>query len=432
MTTRIILAPDLQRRIFAQMEAAFPNEGGGFLLGRADADAIHIADVIAVENTFAAEEQYHRYEMTPLDWARMEDEADARGLTLVGYYHSHPNSPAIPSVYDRDHALPNFVYIITSVMDAKAADQRVWQLRADRTAFDAATLEIAASSSAGQQGGQQMVEALVSTQWVVDNHDRVRLVEVDVDTTQYATGHAPGALAFNWQSQLQDQVARDILSADDFAALLGAAGIAPDTHVVLYGDNNNWFAAYAFWLFKYYGHEPVSLMDGGRKKWLAEGRPTTTDVPTYPAVSYTVGRVNADLRADRDYIRARLESDPFALVDVRSPAEYVGDIIAPPGMSETAQRPGHIPGAKNIPWAQAVAEDGSFKSKAELAALYGAKGVTADKPDVVAYCRIGERSSHTWFALKYILGFENVRNYDGSWTEWGNLIGAPIRKGDQP
>jgi thiosulfate/3-mercaptopyruvate sulfurtransferase len=429
--TTVQLSAALQRRIFDQMEAAFPNEGGGFLLGHSDGAAITILDVIGVENMFAAEEQYHRYEMTPLDWARMEDEADARGMTLVGYYHSHPNSPAIPSIYDRDHALPNFVYIITSVMGAKAVDMRVWQLRADRTAFDAAGLSVAASGE-GKQGENGMVQALVSTQWVADNHQSVRLVEVDVDTTQYAAGHIPGAVAFNWQSQLQDQVARDIISKADFAGLLSENGITPQTHVVLYGDNNNWFAAYAFWLFKYYGHESVSLMDGGRKKWLAENRETTTDIPSYPAASYTVTVVHPELRADRDFIKVRLEQAPFALVDVRSPAEYVGDIIAPPGMSETAQRPGHIPGARNIPWGQAVADDGTFKSADDLRALYGGKGVTADKQDIVAYCRIGERSSHTWFALKYILGFENVRNYDGSWTEWGNLIGAPIRKGDQP
>src|SRR5690606_3655839 len=209
-------------------------------------------------------------------------------------------------------------------------------------------------------------------------------------------------------------------------------GISNDTHVVLYGDNNNWFAAYAFWLFKYYGHENVSLMDGGRKKWLDEGRPVTTDVPTYPPTSYTVRQVNTELRADRDYIKARLGQSNFGLVDVRSPAEYVGDIIAPPGMSETAQRAGHIPGAANIPWSQAVAEDGTFKSKEELKQLYGSKGIGDNTDEIVAYCRIGERSSHSWFALKYILGYENVRNYDGSWTEWGNLIGNPIRKGDQP
>ncbi len=274
-----------------------------------------------------------------------------------------------------------------------------------------------------------MTQALVSTQWVADHLNDVRLVEVDVDTTQYEAGHIPGAVGFNWQSQLQDQVARDILSKEDFASLLGQAGISSDTHVVLYGDNNNWFAAYAFWLFKYYGHENVSLMDGGRKKWIDEGRPVTTEEAKYPAANYSVKQMNADLRADRDYIKTRLGKGGFGLVDVRSPAEYVGDIIAPPGMSETAQRAGHIPGASNIPWSQAVAEDGTFKSADELRQLYGGKGIDESTSEIVAYCRIGERSSHSWFALKYILGYDNVRNYDGSWTEWGNLIGNPIKKG---
>jgi thiosulfate/3-mercaptopyruvate sulfurtransferase len=277
-----------------------------------------------------------------------------------------------------------------------------------------------------------MTEALVSTQWVADNLDKVRLIEVDVDTTQYESGHIPGAVAFNWQTQLQDQVARDILSKEDFAALLGQAGVTNDTHVVLYGDNNNWFAAYAFWQFKYYGHENVSLMNGGRKKWLDEGRTVTTDVPQYDPTTYTVKGINAKLRADRDYIKSRLGKQGFGLVDVRSPAEYVGDIIAPPGMTETAQRPGHIPGASNIPWSQAVAEDGTFKSAEQLRELYGNKGINEDNDEIVAYCRIGERSSHSWFALTYILGYKNVRNYDGSWTEWGNLIGSPIKKGPQP
>ncbi len=277
-----------------------------------------------------------------------------------------------------------------------------------------------------------MTEALVSTQWVADNLDKVRLIEVDVDTTQYEAAHIPGAAAFNWQTQLQDQVARDILSKEDFAALLGQAGVSNDTHVILYGDNNNWFAAYAFWQFKYYGHENVSLMNGGRKKWLDEGRPVTTDVPKYAPTSYTVKSINAELRADRDYIKARLGKAGFGLVDVRSPAEYVGDIIAPPGMTETAQRPGHIPGASNIPWSQAVAEDGTFKSAEQLRELYGNKGISDSNDEIVAYCRIGERSSHSWFALTYILGYKNVRNYDGSWTEWGNLIGNPIKKGAQP
>lgn len=279
-----------------------------------------------------------------------------------------------------------------------------------------------------------MVEPLVSTQWVAEhlNDANVRLVEVDVDTSQYETGHIPGAVAFNWQTQLQDQVARDIISKEDLEKLLSSVGVTPDTHLVLYGDNNNWFAAYAFWVLKYYGHDKVSLMDGGRKKWLAEERETTTDAASYPATEYKVSGVRSDFRADRDYIRQRLEKQGFALVDVRSPAEYTGEIIAPPGMSETAQRAGHIPGAANIPWSQAVAEDGTFKSREELEKLYGNKGVNANAEEIVTYCRIGERSSHTWFALKYLLGYENVRNYDGSWTEWGNLIGTPIRKGEQP
>jgi thiosulfate/3-mercaptopyruvate sulfurtransferase len=277
-----------------------------------------------------------------------------------------------------------------------------------------------------------MTDVLVSTDWAIQhlNDPDKRFIEVDVDTTQYDTGHLPGAIAFNWQSQLQDQVARDIISKEGFEQLASEAGITPKTTVILYGDNNNWFAAYAFWLFKYYGHDDVRLIDGGRKKLVAEGRQLVADQPSYPKTSYKVGKVNANLRADRDYIRQRLgkTGGDFALIDVRSPAEYVGDIIAPPGMTETAQRPGHIPGAKNVPWATAVAEDGTFKPIEELKKIYGAKGLAAEK-DVVAYCRIGERSSHTWFALKYLLDFQNVRNYDGSWTEWGNLIGAPIAKG---
>jgi thiosulfate/3-mercaptopyruvate sulfurtransferase len=279
-----------------------------------------------------------------------------------------------------------------------------------------------------------MADVLVSTQWAQEHlkDSDKRFVEVDVDTTQYETGHLPGAVAFNWQSQLQDPIARDIISKEGFEKLASEAGIAPNTTVVLYGDNNNWFAAYAFWLFKYYGHEDVRLVNGGRKKLVAENAQLSTDVPSHPKTNYKVSKVNADLRADRDYIRQRLDKvgQGFALVDVRSNPEFVGDIIAPPGMTETAQRPGHIPGAKNVPWATAVAEDGTFKPVEELQKIYGGKGVSGDK-DVVAYCRIGERSSHTWFALKYLLGFQNVRNYDGSWTEWGNLIGAPIAKGGE-
>ncbi|MHB8627719.1 MAG: sulfurtransferase [Aggregatilineales bacterium] len=277
-----------------------------------------------------------------------------------------------------------------------------------------------------------MSDVLVSTDWALSHLTDAdkRFIEVDVDTTQYDAGHLPGAVGFNWQSQLQDPVARDIISKEGFEKLASEAGITPATTVVLYGDNNNWFAAYAFWLFKYYGHNDVRLVNGGRKKLVAEGRQLTTDVPKHAATQYKVGKINADLRADRDYIRQRLGQGGFGLVDVRSPAEFVGDIIAPPGMTETAQRPGHIPSAKSVPWGTAVAEDGTFKSVEELQKIYGGKGITGDK-DVVAYCRIGERSSHTWFALKYLLGYEHVRNYDGSWTEWGNLIGAPIAKGPE-
>ncbi len=271
---------------------------------------------------------------------------------------------------------------------------------------------------------------LVSTDWALEhlNDADKRFVEVDVDTTQYEQGHLPGAVAFNWQTQLQDQVARDIISQENLEALLSASGISPQTAIILYGDNNNWFAAYAFWILKYYGHEDVRLIDGGRKKLVAEGRALTSEVPSYAPTNYKVSKIQEHLRADRDFVKDRLKKDAFALIDVRSPAEYVGDVIAPPGMTETAQRAGHIPGAKNVPWGTAVREDGTFKSVEELKQIYGGKGVS-DEKEVVAYCRIGERSSHTWFALTYLLGLKDVRNYDGSWTEWGNLVGAPIVKG---
>jgi thiosulfate/3-mercaptopyruvate sulfurtransferase len=279
-----------------------------------------------------------------------------------------------------------------------------------------------------------MTKALVTTQWVADhlNDPNIRIVEVSVETSLYDTEHIPGAVNFNWTSQLQDQVQRDIISRENFEALLSHAGITPDMQVILYGDNNNWFAAYGFWIFQYYGHENISLMDGGLKKWKAEERPMTTDLPAYPPTDYRVRLIKTDYRADRDYIKVRLGKFGFDMVDVRSPAEYKGEIIAPPGMTETAQRAGHIPGAINVPWSQAVAEDGTYKSKEELAKLYGDRGIVGNGNEVVTYCRIGERSSHTWVVMKYILGYPNVRNYDGSWTEWGNLIGNPIMKGEQP
>ena len=270
-------------------------------------------------------------------------------------------------------------------------------------------------------------DVLVSTDWVAQHHNDpgVKLVEVDVDTNAYGEGHAPGAIGWNWTSQLQDQVRRDVISKADLEKLLSSSGISKNDTIILYGDNNNWFAAYAFWVLEMYGHQNLKLMDGGRKKWLDENRPTTKDVATPAATQYQASAPDSALRAKRDDVLGR--SAGTALVDVRSPAEFSGEILAPPGLSETAQRGGHIPGAANIPWGQAVKEDGTFKSADELKALYSGKGVTSDKP-VIAYCRIGERSSHSWFALKHLLDFPNVKNYDGSWTEYGSLIDAPIEK----
>jgi len=267
--------------------------------------------------------------------------------------------------------------------------------------------------------------ALVSTQWVADhlNDANVRLLEVDVDTSAYAQGHIQGAVGINWTTQLGDPVRRDIPSKEDWEKLLSESGIGNDTRIIFYGDNNNWFAAFAYWVSEIYGHQNGALMNGGRKKWEAEGRPYTTDTPSPARASYTAQQPNLSLRA---FLRDVLDRPAgTALVDVRSPAEFNGEVIAPPGMTETAQRAGHVPGAANIPWAQAANEDGTFKTPDELRQLYSGKGVTSDK-DVIAYCRIGERSSFSWFVLKELLGFKNVKNYDGSWTEYGSVVGVPI------
>jgi thiosulfate/3-mercaptopyruvate sulfurtransferase len=274
-------------------------------------------------------------------------------------------------------------------------------------------------------------EALVSTDWVAQHLDdkNIRLIEVDVDTTQYEQGHVRGAVGWNWQTQLQDQLRRDIVTKEHMEQYLSQAGVSNSTTIVLYGDNNNWFAAYALWLLEYYGHNNVCLMDGGRKKWIAENRELTKEVPSYPPTKYQAKNVDHSLRATRDLMLDVLKNKKHVLVDVRSVDEFTGKIIAPPGMTETAQRAGHMPGARNVPWSQAVRQDGTFRPAEELKALYEGKGVMADKKEIVTYCRIGERSSHTWFVLKYLLGCPRVRNYDGSWTEWGNLINAPIEKG---
>jgi thiosulfate/3-mercaptopyruvate sulfurtransferase len=273
-------------------------------------------------------------------------------------------------------------------------------------------------------------ESLVDTQWVAEhlNDPHVRLVEVDVDTTAYEQGHVPGAVGWNWQSQLQQSVRRDVLSKEEMEQLLGQAGVDNNTTVVLYGDNNNWFACWAFWQMKYYGHENVKVMDGGRAKWVAENRPTTTDAPNITPKTYTAKEPNQSIRAYRDQVLAAVNGGSVELVDVRSPDEYSGKLLAPPNLpQEGSQRGGHIPGAANIPWGQAVREDGTFKSAEELKELYGGKGIKGEK-EVIAYCRIGERSSHTWFVLTQLLGYPNARNYDGSWTEWGSIVGAPIEK----
>jgi thiosulfate/3-mercaptopyruvate sulfurtransferase len=270
---------------------------------------------------------------------------------------------------------------------------------------------------------------LVTTDWVSQHATdaTVRVVEVDVDTAAYDQGHVPGSAGWNWTTDLCDTTVRDIAPIRKLEELLGKSGIDNKTTIVLYGDNNNWFAAWAFWQLKMYGHEDVRIMDGGRKKWLAEGRELTTDKTAFAAKSYKASAPDSSLRALLPEVQQAVAGKKTALVDVRSPQEFTGEILSPPGLPETCQRGGHIPGAKSIPWGKNCNEDGTFKSFDELKSLYSAQGVSGDQP-VIAYCRIGERSSLTWFVLKYLLNFNNVKNYDGSWTEWGNLVGAPVEK----
>ncbi len=273
-------------------------------------------------------------------------------------------------------------------------------------------------------------ETLVDTVWVEQHkNDRgVRIAEVDVDTVAYGQGHILGAVGWDWTTQLCDTVRRDIVPKDQFEELMAGSGIGNDTTVILYGDNNNWFAAWALWQMKLYGHKDVRLMNGGRRKWLEEGRELTTDAPKITPASYRASGPDLSLRAFLSEAMEASQTHAEAFLDVRSPDEFTGRILAPPGLPETCQRGGHIPGAANIPWGQVCNEDGTFKPHDQLKALYAAAGINGDQP-IIAYCRIGERSSHSWFVLKYLLGYPDVKNYDGSWTEWGNLVGAPVERG---
>ncbi|MCC6177250.1 MAG: sulfurtransferase [Chloroflexi bacterium] len=274
-------------------------------------------------------------------------------------------------------------------------------------------------------------EVLVETDWLAEhlNDQNLRIVEADEDILLYEQGHVPGAVKLDWLVDVQDPLSRDFVDKAGFEQLMSRWGIANDTTVVFYGDKNNWYAAYSFWLFRYYGHEKALIVNGGRAKWIAEGRALTRDVPSFPATTYTAREPDPKLRAYRDDVLKTLSDQGCALIDVRSPAEYTGEKLHMEGYpQEGAMRGGHVPGAKNIPWGTAANENGTFKSAEELRQIYGARGITPDR-QVIAYCRIGERSAHTWFVLTQLLGYPEVRNYDGSWTEWGSLVRVPIEKG---
>jgi thiosulfate/3-mercaptopyruvate sulfurtransferase len=272
-------------------------------------------------------------------------------------------------------------------------------------------------------------EVLVSSEWLAEHltDPEVRIVEVDVDTAAYDAGHIHGAVAWSWKTDLSDAVRRDITPWYQFESLLTRSGIQPKTTIVIYGDNNNWFAAWAFWQLKIYRHADVRLLNGGRKKWLLEERELTNEIPQYKPAQYPAPREDFSIRAYLADVQAAVKARSKDLVDVRSPQEFSGEILAPPGLPETCQRGGHIPHARNIPWGKTANEDGTFKTADEIKAIYDAEGVTGNRA-IISYCRIGERSSHSWFVLKYLLGYHNVVNYDGSWTEWGNLVGAPVER----
>ncbi len=273
-------------------------------------------------------------------------------------------------------------------------------------------------------------DVLVTPAWLEErlDDDSIRIVEVDENPALYREGHIPGAIGFDWKTDLQDPVKRDFLGAEAFGELFGSSGVSNDHLVILYGDRNNWFAAYTYWYLKYYGHDRVRLVNGPRERWIAEGRPTTTELPDHRPTTFTAKPGDDSIRAKREDVLVAIDNG-HQLVDVRSPQEYSGELVAMPGYeNEGALRSGHIPGAVSIPWAQALREDGTFKSADELTDLYGSRGVLSGEP-IISYCRIGERSAHSWFVLHELLGREDVRNYDGSWTEWGNLVGVPIERG---
>ena len=422
----------------ADAARAYPNECCRVIYGRDTATERAVSAVEPLVNAFEAGEQYHRFSISPRQLMDADRKAGARGELVLGFYHSHPDHPARPSEYDREHAWPFYSYVIVNVAKGTPGEMTSWELDTTGERFAAQPIRVSArggpmsSSSSSNPGDYATPDVLVSTAWVADHVDdpRVKIVEVDVEPAKgYEVGHAPNAIGWNWQTDLCDTTMRDLIDPRAFAELCRRAGIRNDDTVVFYGDMNNWFAAWALWQFKYHGHRDARLMNGGRKKWELEGRPWTTDRPAFPRSDYKIPPSDDAIRAYRDEVMAALGKRDVNLVDVRSPDEFTGKVIAPPGMTETAQRGGHIPGARNVPWARTANEDGTFKSRAELAKLYTDAGVDLGKP-TIAYCRIGERSSHTWFVLKYLLGATDVKNYDGSWTEWGNLVGAPIEKGE--
>jgi len=445
---QLFLTKSQEGQIEAEGVAAYPNECCGVIIGR---DVYQGADVRRIverleplANDFDPNERFHRFSVRPADLLAAEKSASKTGSAVLGFYHSHPDHPARPSEYDRVHAWEYYSYVIVAIAGPKpqAIDMTSWLLDGNTATFSRQEITVIPGNeqpaTQGTQGTTAMSNyanpaVLVDTAWVAghSNDPTVKIIEVDVDTASYDKGHIPGAIGWNWQTQLNDRVRRDILDPRSFAELSRAAGIRPDDTVIFYGDNNNWFAAWALWQFKYHGHKDVRLMNGGRKKWELEKRPLVTDAPKITPSDYPIPGTDESLRAYRDEVKSLLNTGKKNLVDVRSPDEFSGKVIAPPGMTETAQRGGHIPGARSVPWSKTVNEDGSFKPADDLRKLYTDAGVDLAKP-TIAYCRIGERSSHTWFVLKYLLGVSDVKNYDGSWTEWGNLVGAPIETGVGP